>query len=74
VSWWREGHDEVDFVLQSGPHITAIEVKSAFSAPPRGLAAFQRRFPRARALVVGAGSGAIPLERFLERPAGDWVG
>jgi 4-methylaminobutanoate oxidase (formaldehyde-forming) len=27
--------------------VTAIEVKSAFSAPPRGLAAFQRAYPRA---------------------------
>ncbi len=35
VSWWREGHDEVDFVLQTGPHVTAIEVKTAFSATHR---------------------------------------
>jgi predicted AAA+ superfamily ATPase len=74
VSWWREGHDEVDFVLQAGPHVTAIEVKTAFSAAPRGLTAFQRKFPRARAFVVGAGSGAIPLESFFARAAGDWVG
>lgn len=74
VSWWREGDAEVDFVLRAGEHITAIEVKSAFSAPPRGLAAFQKAYPRARALVVGAGSGAIPLETFLERSAGAWVG
>jgi predicted AAA+ superfamily ATPase len=74
VSWWRDGNAEVDFVLRAGEHITAIEVKSAFSAPPRGLAAFQKAYPRARALVVGAGSGSIPLETFFERSAGAWVG
>lgn len=59
-----------------GAHLldTALEVKSAFSAPPRGLAVFQKRYPRARALVVGAGSGAIPLGAFLERPAAGWGG
>lgn len=74
VSWWREGSAEVDFVLHAGQHLTAIEVKTAFSAPPRGLAAFRAQFPRARTLVVGAGSGAIALEDFLARPATGWLG
>lgn len=73
VSWWREGDAEVDFVLHAGTSVTAIEVKSAFSAPPRGLAAFRRHFPHAHTLLVGAGSGAIPLENFLARPAAAWL-
>jgi len=73
VSWWREGDAEVDFVLHAGRAVTAVEVKSAFSAPPRGLVAFKKHFPHARALVVGAGSGAIPLEAFLARPAAEWL-
>lgn len=73
VSWWREGVAEVDFVVHAGRRVTAIEVNSGFSAPPRGLVAFKRHFPNALALVVGAGSGAIPLEDFLGRPAADWL-
>ncbi len=73
VSWWREGAAEVDFVLHTGRALTAVEVKSGFSAPARGLVAFRKQFPRAATLVVGAGSGAIQLEDFLARPAVDWV-
>jgi predicted AAA+ superfamily ATPase len=73
VSWWREGDAEVDFVLHAGASIVGIEVKSAFSAPPRGLTAFRGHFPRVHTLVVGAGSGAIPLETFLSRPAAEWL-
>lgn len=74
VSWWRDGTAEVDFVLHAGSALVAIEVKSAWSAPSRGLAAFRAQFPRARTLLVGAGSGAIGLEPFLSRPAPEWLG
>jgi predicted AAA+ superfamily ATPase len=74
VSWWRDGADEVDFVLHAGDELVGIEVKSAFSAPARGLTAFRAHFPRARTLLVGAGSGAVPLERFLSAPAAEWIG
>jgi hypothetical protein len=60
-------------VSSGGRAVTAVEVKTAFTAPPRGLAAFTRQFPHARALVVGAGSGAISLEEFLARPAAEWL-
>jgi predicted AAA+ superfamily ATPase len=73
VSWWRDGAAELDFVLHAGTSILGIEVKSVFSAPPRGLAAFKAHFPTARTLVVGAGSGAIPLDAFLCRPAAEWL-
>lgn len=73
VSWWREGPDEVDFVLHAGGRITAVEVKSTFSSETRGIGSFQRHFPRSRALVVGPGSGSIPLETFLSRPAAAWL-
>ena len=65
---------QVDILLHADQRLTAIEVKTAFSAPPRGLAAFRAQFPRARTLVVGAGSGAIALEDFLARPATGWLG
>ena len=33
LSYWRDGQHEVDFVLQRGPNVVAIEVKSG---PRRG--------------------------------------
>ncbi len=71
VRWWRDGHDEVDFVLQRGARVTGLEVKSARTGSLRALTRFQERFPGARAVVVG--TEGIPLEAFLSRPAGDWL-
>ncbi len=63
VHWWREGANEVDFVLTQGDAVTAIEVKSGRVKSLKGMAAFINEVPRAKSLVVG--SNACPLERFL---------
>ncbi len=73
VAYWREGPAEVDFVLYAAGRVTAIEVKSSFSGPVRGLDAFRAHFPHAHTLEVGPGSGSVPLEVFLERPAAAWL-
>lgn len=72
VTYWREGNLEVDFVLQRGESLTAIEVKSGRrrdSLP--GLAAFSKAYPKARPLLVG-GQG-MPLEEFLSRPVASLI-
>ncbi|MCH7493210.1 hypothetical protein IIA16_00640 [bacterium] len=72
MAYWRQGGLEVDFVLSRGGATTAIEVKTGKPrADRRGAAAFAERFPGSRVLVVG--SGGIPLEEFLSRPAPDWL-
>lgn len=63
VCWWREGTDEVDFVIQDGLARTAIEVKSGKIKRLGGLEAFTTRFPDTHTLVVG--SSEAPLEDFL---------
>lgn len=63
VHWWREGTDEVDFVISQADSVIAIEVKSGRVKSLKGLAAFVNRFPHARTLVVG--SAECSLERFL---------
>ena len=70
--YWRERGHEVDFVVQAGRTLTAIEVKSgrAPQAHP-GLAAFSEAFRPQRALLVG-GDG-IGLHDFLGRPVEHWV-
>lgn len=64
VYYWREKNNEVDFVLQKGKRIMAIEVKSGI-LPKRypGLNSFQKRFPESSILVVGA--DGVPVEDFL---------
>jgi predicted AAA+ superfamily ATPase len=64
VFWWRDGTDEVDFVIQKGSKLTAIEVKSGRKASGSGgLNEFLRRYPHAKPLVVGDRN--TPLEDFL---------
>ena len=69
--YWRDGAQEVDFVLQRGPHVIPIEVKSGPNIKPvRGMEEFTRRFNSSRSLLVG--EGGIPLQEFLTIPAPDW--
>lgn len=68
VTYWREGDREVDYVVQRGGRITAIEVKSG----PRarlgdGLTALARRHRLDRRLLVG--EGGVELSEFLMSPA-----
>ncbi|MDR0782480.1 MAG: ATP-binding protein [Propionibacteriaceae bacterium] len=63
VYYWRDRGDEVDFVLQKGAAITAIEVKSGRVKGVTGSLAFMKRYPQALSYVVG--SKTCPLEDFL---------
>ena len=72
VTYWRERNHEVDFVLQKGKTVVAIEVKSGGrreSLP--GMEAFARQFKPKRQLLVG--SEGIFLEEFLSKPAAYWL-
>ena len=61
----------VDFVLQRGPRLVAIEVRSGpWRSPPKGLDAFAEHFRPRRSLRVG--EGGVPLHEFLAAPAGSW--
>ena len=73
VHYWRDGSDEVDFVLTRGRKLAAIEVKSsAKTGRVRGLEIFAQRNPSAKTILVGA--GGIPLAEFLSVPAEHWLG
>jgi predicted AAA+ superfamily ATPase len=63
VYWWRDRDQEVDFVVQAGESISAIEVKSGEVRKPLGSMAFKKRFPQAHMLIVG--DSACPLADFL---------
>lgn len=66
IRWWREGAKEVDFILQKGSALTAIEVKGGVESRLGGMHAFLLQNPQARRIVVGgAASGACGIEEFL---------
>lgn len=71
--YWRDSRHEVDYVIECGNKISAIEVKSGtrtrYSA---GLDTFEQNFGKCRQLVVG--EGGIPLGEFLSYPAEHWLG
>jgi predicted AAA+ superfamily ATPase len=73
LRYWRDRNREVDFVVESGRRLTAIEVKSGRrrdSLP--GLEAFTAAFKPSRTLLVGA--DGVPVEDFLSRPVSHWIG
>lgn len=62
--YWREGDKEVDFVLQWGSRLIAIEVKSGReSIHHSGIDSFVNQFKPDRILLVG--DQGIPLRTFL---------
>src|SRR5947209_20361274 len=70
--YWRDHNREVDFVVQAGRKVTAIEVKSGRSPDVHpGMVAFAEAFKPQRALLVG-GDG-IAVEEFLSRPVEHWI-
>jgi hypothetical protein len=73
VTYWRERNSEVDFVLEQGKTLVAIEVKSGGRRDTMpGMDAFARKFKPKRKLLVG-GQG-IRLDDFLSQPASHWLG
>ena len=61
--YWREGNDEVDFVLQRGGQVVALEVKSGRSQSAPGMVAFSRKVVSSKVLLVG--QSGIPWADFL---------
>ena len=72
ITYWREGGMEVDFVLQRGSSIVALEVKSGAPRHARsGLAAFRKEFVPRSAMLVG--EGGMPLKEFFTSDPEDWL-
>ncbi len=68
--YWREDSYEVDYVLQRGHRIIAIEVKSGKKMNLSGMERFIERFSPVRSMVVG--EDGVPLNEFLTVPASFW--
>jgi uncharacterized protein len=72
IHYWRDGHQEVDFVIEWRGSLTGIEVKSGKKATrTSGMDAFDRKFPGCRTLMVG--EGGIGLAEFLSYSITHWI-
>lgn len=62
--YWRDGNDEVDFVVVHGETMVAIEVKSGHEQTDRGLSVLREKYHPKHSLVVGGSS--MPLEQLFQ--------
>jgi len=71
VYYWSAGNVEVDYVLQRGKDVVAIEVKSGrLKTTLSGMTAFSKAVRLRKALLVGA--QGISLEDFMETDPAAW--
>ncbi|MBI5244160.1 MAG: ATP-binding protein [Elusimicrobia bacterium] len=66
VFYWSERDKEVDFIVQRGEDILAIEVTIGGGHPTPGLRIFLKRYPKTRAVRIGGSYADLSLEQFFE--------
>ncbi len=70
--YWREGNQEVDFVLKKGEAVAAIEVKSSSKKESMpGMSTFSKLYNPKRLLLIG--NSGIPLVEFFKTPIEQWL-
>ncbi len=62
--YWREGNDEVDFVIKKDNKVVGLEIKSGRKQSNKGMAVFSKKYPNAKVLLVG--NSGIPWQTFLK--------
>ena len=62
VSYWRDGNFEVDFVVNEGSYLFAIEIKSGTSRSNRGLERFAKQFKKVIPITLNWEAGIKLLE------------
>ena len=63
LTYWREGNDEVDFVIEQ-KKLIGIEVKSGAVHNTSGMAAFKKKFNPDKLVVIG--NTGLPWKEFLQ--------
>lgn len=64
IYYWREGNDEVDFVVEYKKRIIALEVKTSKVGALSGMNAFVKNYHPEKSFVIG--TDGIPWEEFLQ--------
>ena len=63
VYYWRQGNEEVDFVLEKRGKVIGLEVKSGSGSTTSGMQVFQNQFKPDKILLVG--DSGLPWQEFL---------
>ena len=63
VWYWREGNDEIDFIVQKGNDLAALEVKSGSGKRKNSLDRFRKLYPAVKVILIG--EGGISWQNFL---------
>jgi len=63
VYYWNNGTYEVDYVIEKGDKVIALEVKSGHGNINRGLTLFDQEFHPYKLFLIG--TDGVPLEEFL---------
>jgi len=69
VYYWNQGGFEVDYVIEKGGNLVAIEVKSGKDSSNKGLSLFNDEFHPRNIFTVG--TDGIPFEQFLSMNPAD---
>jgi uncharacterized protein len=69
LSYWREGNNEVDFILEKGNKVIGLEVKSGMKSDNTGMQVFADKFHPDKVLLIG--TGGVPFEEFLKINPGE---
>jgi predicted AAA+ superfamily ATPase len=64
VGYWRDGGNEVDFILEKEGKTIGLEVKSGAKGGTSGMKTFHEKFRPHKLLLVG--TGGIPYQEFLK--------
>jgi uncharacterized protein len=64
VFYWREGNDEIDFVLKKSNTVIGIEVKSGRTQSAKGMTAFEKKIRHNNVLLIG--NSGIRWQDFLK--------
>lgn len=64
LHYWREGNNEVDFILEKGDKVIGLEVKSGADIDNKGMGLFHEKFHPHKILLVG--TGGLSYEEFLK--------
>jgi predicted AAA+ superfamily ATPase len=67
IFYWSVSDREVDFIVQRGQDLLAVEVTVGEGHPTPGLKTFLNRYPGAKPVLIGGAHADLSVEQFLER-------
>jgi predicted AAA+ superfamily ATPase len=64
LHYWRDGNNEVDFVLQRRGKVIALEIKTGIKASTGSMGVFKKQFNPHKILLIG--NSGLPWQELLQ--------